>query len=89
MASPIKNSNQGGKRPGQKYKSLLVWQYLLKKTDEDHAASSEDIGLTRGHQAETQSQVPLYDPHDRANTVAHAARPWKRLPLKPFPTLDE
>ena len=46
MASPIKNSNQGGKRPGQKYKSLLVWQYLLKKTDEDHAASSEDI---KGH----------------------------------------
>jgi len=43
MASPIKNSDQGGKRPGQKYKSLLVWQYLLKKTDEDHAASSETI----------------------------------------------
>ena len=25
MASPIKNSNQGGKRPGQKFKSLLVY----------------------------------------------------------------
>ena len=43
MASPIKNSNQGGKRPGQKYKSLLVWQYLLKNTDDNHAASSEAI----------------------------------------------
>ena len=43
MASPIKNNDQGGKRPGQKFKSLLVWQYLLKHTDEDHAASSEAI----------------------------------------------
>ena len=43
MASPIKNSDQGGKRPGQKFKSLLVWQYLLKHTDDDHAASSEAI----------------------------------------------
>ena len=43
MASPIKNSDQGGKRPGQKYKSLLVWQYLLKMTDEDHAVSSKAI----------------------------------------------
>lgn len=43
MASPIKNSDQGGKRPGQKYKSLLVWQYLLKRTDEDHAVNSKDI----------------------------------------------
>ncbi len=43
MASPIKNSNQGGKRPGQKYKSLLVWHFLLRRTDEDHAVSSSDI----------------------------------------------
>jgi len=43
MASPIKNSDKGGKKPGQKFKSLLVWQYLLKHTDEDHAASSEVI----------------------------------------------
>ena len=43
MASPIKNSDKGGKRPGQKFKSLLVWQYLLKHTDNDHAASSEAI----------------------------------------------
>lgn len=43
MASPIKNSDKGGKKPGQKFKSLLVWQYLLKHTDEDHAASSEAI----------------------------------------------
>ena len=43
MASPIQNSDQGGKRQGQKFKSLLVWQYLLKYTDEDHAASSAVI----------------------------------------------
>ena len=43
MASPIKNSDKGGKRQGQKFKSLLVWQYLLKHTDEDHAVSSEAI----------------------------------------------
>ncbi len=43
MASPIKNSDKGGKRPGQKYKSLLVWQYLLKRTDENHAAKTKDI----------------------------------------------
>ena len=46
MASPIKNSDKGGKRPGQKFKSLLVWQYLLKHTDDTHAASSEAI---KGH----------------------------------------
>ena len=43
MASPIPNSDQGGKRSGQKFKSLLVWQYLLKNTDEDHAAKTKDI----------------------------------------------
>lgn len=43
MPSAIKNSNQGGKRPGQKYKSLIVWNYLLKHTDEQHAVSSKDI----------------------------------------------
>ena len=43
MASPIPNSNKGGKRPGQKFKSLLVWHYLLKYTDENHAVKSKDI----------------------------------------------
>ena len=43
MASPIKNNDQGGKKPGQKFKSLLVWQYLLKNTDEDHAVKTKDI----------------------------------------------
>lgn len=31
------------KRQGQKYKSLLVWQVLLKRTDEDHPLSVDDI----------------------------------------------
>ncbi len=33
----------GGKRPGQKFKSLLVWNILLKKTDEDHALRISEI----------------------------------------------
>ena len=43
MSSPIKNSDQGGRREGQKYKSLLVWQYLLKNTDENNAVTSTEI----------------------------------------------
>ena len=33
----------GGKRHGQKYKSLLVWQFLLKRADEEHAVKTEDM----------------------------------------------
>ena len=33
----------GYKRKGQKYKSLLVWQVLLKRTDEEHPLSVDDI----------------------------------------------
>ena len=33
----------GGKREGQKFKSLLVWDILLKKTDENHALRLIDI----------------------------------------------
>ncbi len=33
----------GGKRPGQKFKSLLVWNILLKKTDENHALGIKEI----------------------------------------------
>ena len=33
----------GGKREGQKYKSLLVWDILLTKTDENHALRLVDI----------------------------------------------
>lgn len=33
----------GHKKKGQKYKSLLVWNLLLKRTDENHAASIKDI----------------------------------------------
>ena len=34
---------QGHKGKGQKYKSLLVWDILLKKSDEDHALRLKDI----------------------------------------------
>ena len=32
-----------GKRPGQKYKSLLVLQYLLKNADDENAVTMDDI----------------------------------------------
>ena len=32
-----KSKKQGHKKKGQKYKSLLVWNLLLKRTDENHA----------------------------------------------------
>lgn len=38
-----KARKSGGKREGQKYKSLLVWDILLKKTDENHALRLVDI----------------------------------------------
>lgn len=33
----------GGRREGQKFKSLLVWQILLRHTDENHPLSAEKI----------------------------------------------
>ena len=34
---------QGGKRTGQKFKSLLVWDILQKRTDENHAIQLKEI----------------------------------------------
>ena len=42
QTSPDKRG-AGYKRKGQKYKSLLVWQVLLKRTDEEHPLSADDI----------------------------------------------
>ena len=41
-ATPTRRT-AGYKRKGQKYKSLLVWQVLLKRTDEEHPLSVDDI----------------------------------------------
>ena len=38
-----KEKKQGHKKKGQKYKSLLVWNLLLKRTDENHAAGIKEI----------------------------------------------
>ena len=38
-----KAKKTGGKREGQKYKSLLVWDILLKKTDKNHAMIRERV----------------------------------------------
>ena len=32
-----------GKRPNQKLKPYIVYQYLLKNTDENHVVSGQDI----------------------------------------------
>lgn len=36
-------TRDGGRRPGQRYKSLLVWQILLRETDEKHPLTSYEI----------------------------------------------
>lgn len=41
-----KAKKQGGKREGQKYKSLLVWDILQKRTDENYAISLKEINST-------------------------------------------
>ena len=38
-----KERKQGGKKPGQKFKSLLVWDILQKRTDENHAIQLKEI----------------------------------------------
>ena len=38
-----KEKKQGHKGKGQKYKSLLVWDILQKRTDENHAISLKEI----------------------------------------------
>lgn len=53
-----KGRKPGGKKPGQKFKSLLVWDILQKRTDENHAIGINDIRdylLTYGIEAERHS----------------------------------
>ena len=38
-----KEKKHGGKAKGQKYKSLLVWDILQKRTDENHAIGLKEI----------------------------------------------
>ena len=38
-----KEKKQGHKLKGQKFKSLLVWDILQKRTDEDHALKITEI----------------------------------------------
>ena len=38
--------DERGKRPGQKFKSLLVMQYILKYADDEHPVT---IGDSEGH----------------------------------------
>ena len=43
MASTVSNNRQGGRKHAQKYKSLLVWQILLKRTDENNGITVGQI----------------------------------------------
>lgn len=43
MSFDKKDRLYGGKRENQKMKILLVWHYLLKFSDEEHAVSADDI----------------------------------------------
>ena len=45
MASTVPNNRQDGRKPAQKYKSLLVWQVLLKRSDRERLGY--EIGYTR------------------------------------------
>ena len=45
----MEEKKPGSKKKGQKYKSLLVWDLLLKRTDENHAVG---IGEITEHLAE-------------------------------------
>jgi hypothetical protein len=38
-----KEKKQGHKGKGQKYKSLLVWDILQKRTDENHAIQLKEL----------------------------------------------
>ena len=38
-----KEKKPGGKKSGQKYKSLLDWDILQKRTDEKHAVSLKEV----------------------------------------------
>ena len=43
MASTVPNNRQGGRKPAQKYKSLLVWQLLLKRSDKNTPLNVDEI----------------------------------------------
>lgn len=60
----------GGKRQGQKCKSLLVWQYLLKWADKEHAVK-------------TGSMIPNYTWKER--DLCNLAVSWAKTQLRPYP----
>ena len=55
--------DEPGRRPGQKYKSLLVMQYILKNADDENAVTMDEIRnhLSKcGIEAERRSVYPRY-----------------------------
>ena len=65
--------DERGRRPGQKYKSLLVMQYILKNADDENAVTMDEIlnHLAKfGIEAERRSVYPRYKFYVRRYTTA-------------------
>ena len=51
--------DERGKRPGQKFRSLLVMQFILKNADNEHAVTIEQIEDHLASMAARQSGAPF------------------------------
>ena len=66
----------GFMRKGQKYKSLLVWQVLLKRSDEEHPLSVDDIqDHLRMYGVETERRSIYRDMTARRRVIQHRSTP--------------
>ena len=78
--------DERGKRPGQKYKSLLVMQYILKYADDEHPVTIADIeGHLLKYGIEAERYHLLYHavcksiPQSAYRLPATCGRPGRRL----------
>ena len=76
--------DERGKRPGQKFKSLLVMQYILKYADDEHPVTIADIEghlLKYGIEAERRS---IYrDIHDLMDEISEKVKEQFGVRLEP------
>ena len=76
-----KAKKTGGKREGQKYKSLLVWDILLKKTDENHAIRLKDIEEHLSHYGITAERHSIKRDIDDILMLLNQANCWLGIAL--------
>lgn len=70
-----------GKRPGQKYKSLLVLQYLLKNADDENAVTMNDILSHLSKYGIASDRRSVYrDIHDLAELLNTELQEEDRIP---------